>query len=60
MLRAIFHFLKIAEFVCSVDKYQLHPLSGARTIFGKGGGRKYNFRFAPKFSSICINQKCSM
>jgi len=38
-------------------------LSGTETIFGREGIKKYKiikFRFAPKLSSLCINQKCSI
>jgi len=36
----------------------ISPLSGAETIFGQRGGRKYKiikFCFAPKLPSICTN-----
>jgi len=63
MLRAIFQLFFNAEFVCSVGKYQ--PPSEARERFldrerAEPENINYKFYFAPKLSSICINQNCSM
>jgi len=52
-----------AEFVCSVDKYQLLQWRGDGFWTGKEAkpeNIKYKFYFAPKLPNICINQKCSM
>jgi len=62
MLRAIFLiFIFNSEFVCSVDKHR--PPQWYRDDLWTGNGAeniKHKFRFAPKLSSIYINQKCSM
>jgi len=56
MLRAILLFLKNAKFVCSVDKYHLCSATRERFLDREGAENiKYMFRFAPKFSNICIN-----
>jgi len=51
--------LKNAEFVSSVDKYQPHSVARKRFL-DRASGRKYKFRFTPKFPSICIYQKYLM
>jgi len=61
MLQAIFDSFINAVFVCSIDKYQ-PPQWGENGFWtGRGQSQKtYQFHFAPKLPSICINQKCSM
>jgi len=48
-------FLKNAEIVCSVDKYQLPSVALERFLGRKGAENINKVRFAPKFSSICVN-----
>jgi len=53
--------LKNTEFVRSVNKYQL-PSVALKRFLGRRRAEniKYKFRFAPKFPSFGINQKCSI
>jgi len=48
-------------FVASIN---ISPLSGVRTVYGQEGAEPgniyYKFYFAPKWPSICFNQKCSI